>query len=96
MTRTAEKYTEQEIEEHCKACEPRGIMPNNTLAHRSVQIIKQLQEELRQSFIEKRVYCDVTWEMPEGDINVSINQLQDKVQLLLELEAGRNPPSTGG
>ena len=85
------RYTEQQIEDYCSDME--NVHVSSRFDLEGVQIIRQLQEELRESFIVKRRYVDVMWEMPQGDINASVEQLQGLVQELLEKEAAKPPPN---
>ncbi len=88
QTGTVIEYTEQQIDDHCLKLDKLCFMlnPDGRTYYESLQIIRQLQEELRESFIVKRRYVDVMWEMPQGDINASVEQLQGLVQELLEKE----------
>lgn len=45
MTETATKFTEQQIEDHCKAMEGIAEQYPDSDPHKSARIIRQLQEE---------------------------------------------------
>ena len=87
----APHFTEQQIDDYCEKVGNLCLICRNegALMFQSVRIIRQLQEGLRQAFIERRVYVDMSWERPEEHI-IAIDQLQCVAQVLLEKEAARD------
>ena len=85
------RFTEQQIDDYCEKVENLCLVCRNegALMFQSVRIIRQLQEGLRQAFIERRVYVDMSWERPEEHI-IAIDQLQCVAQVLLEKETARD------